>query len=61
MINMKHCRFENTLEALYELHETINETYFDVEGLSEAEQNAMKKMVPLLKMILDELDHESGG
>ena len=47
MINMHHCRFQNTLEALRECCETLE--YEDASDLSEAEQKALAKLLQLCK------------
>ena len=45
MINMHHCRFQNTLEALRECCEALE--YEDVEDLSESEQKALAQLLKL--------------
>jgi hypothetical protein len=47
MINMHHCRLQNTLEALRECCETLE--YEEVSDLSESEQKALAKLLQLCK------------
>lgn len=47
MINMHHCRFKNTLDALRECCETLE--YEEASDLSEAEQKALAKLLQLCK------------
>ena len=47
MINMHHCRFQNTLDALRECCETLE--YEEASDLSEAEQKALAKLLQLCK------------
>ena len=47
MINMHHCRFQNTLEALRECCETLE--YKEIGDLSESEQKAFTQLLRLCK------------
>ena len=47
MINMHHCRFQNTLEALRECCETLE--HKEIGDLSESEQKALAKLLQLCK------------
>lgn len=49
MINMHHCRFQNTLEALRECCETLE--YDDASDLSESEQNALAHLMKLCEKL----------
>lgn len=49
-MNMSYCRFENTLAALYECLDALQEG----KELSESEENAKEELVHLCKEIYDE-------
>jgi len=59
MINMHHCRFQNTLAALRECCETLE--YEEASDLSEAEQKAFTQLLRLCKKMSHlYADHRQG-
>ena len=46
-VNMSYCRFQNTLEALQECVEALDEIDYDIEKLSSDEGRAVKQLARL--------------
>ena len=47
MVNMPHCRFRNTLEAMRECEEYIDEHFGDLSELNDEEAEAAKELISL--------------
>ena len=53
-MNMSYCRFANTLYALRECYDAMNEKSNPFEGLSESEKKAANRLIALCREISDE-------
>ena len=56
-MNMRHCRFENTLEALRECYEALAEVD-DIAELSESEAIAARRLVKLCAGIAGDWEYD---
>lgn len=60
MINMPHCRFQNTLESLQECYETLSDGSCDpLSDLSKSEQAAARRLFKLCARVLDDYADEA--
>lgn len=53
--NMSYCQFENTLGALREIRDRVGENDDTFEDLNASEQVALKKLIPLMREMAQEL------
>lgn len=56
MANMSYCRFENTLSALQDCYEALNNFEAEDKDLNEYELRAKKRLLALCKSIAEDYD-----
>jgi|7_EtaG_2_1085326.scaffolds.fasta_scaffold35789_2 exonuclease VII small subunit len=61
-VNMSYCRFENTVKALEECLEDLNDNGIEEleEKASEYEKPHIKGLIELCKQVAEEYEHEIG-
>ena len=61
-VNMSYCRFENTVRALNECLEDLNDNGIEEleEDASEYEKPHIKGLIELCKQVAEEYEHEIG-
>lgn len=57
-INMSYCRFQNTLEALRECVDALDEIDYDLKELSSEEGRAAQKLARLCQQFADDVGGE---
>ena len=57
-INMSYCRFQNTLEALRECVDALDEIDHDIEKLDSDERHAAQQLARLCRQLADDFAGE---
>ena len=57
-MNMSYCRFQNTLEALRECVEALDEIDHDIEKLDSDERHAAQQLARLCRQLADDFAGE---
>ena len=57
-MNMSYCRFQNTLEALRECVDALDEIYHDIEKLDSDERHAALQLAYLCQQFADDFGGE---